>query len=215
MCEICTKWKSHLPAVLEDHYSATVFTSLLKQHRAFSLTIYKRQRVRKSRNHKPTRSFSCKTVKSQFHLWLKIRTDPKHNRAGWKQNKQNTLGTKDKLLILAITLVNQLSCVTEAAPHFCFPDGGEGKREHQTRAMKCVLFLTAELHPDQYTSAKWEKLTGRWMDLIFGDLPGPATVLVFFIFLFGTAQFTHWKYMRVDFYSKLMRKSPSSHWLNG
>lgn len=76
-------------------------------------------------------------------------------------------------------VVNQLSCVTEAAlvtPQFCFLGGGEGEQERQTCAMKSVLFPTAELHTDQYTTAKLEKLTGRWMDLIFGDLPGPATV---------------------------------------
>lgn len=37
--------------------------------------------------------------------------------------------------------------------------------------MKSVLFLTAELHPDQYTGALGENVTGRWMDFIFGGLP--------------------------------------------
>lgn len=36
--------------------------------------------------------------------------------------------------------------------------------------MKSVLFLTAELHPDQYTGTLGENVTGRWMDFIFGGL---------------------------------------------
>lgn len=58
--------------------------------------------------------------------------------------------------------INQDSTVPSRAPETMW----WVQRCHRELAMKSLFFLTAELHPDQYTSALWENVTGRWMDFI-------------------------------------------------